>query len=462
MDGARGVVDRAAEVESLAGRGRPLAYVVAFAGRGAKDVTRRYVARWSTVEKVRLEEGGWWHQTMSPLRQREAEATEGRAQEAAEGSVAGVRDRSSLEDVELKTKELTEALPTNQQDAARCALFVPYREQLHWIDKRAYKTHPLYALERWITKYQVLHPKGPVVGFCAGQPVYPRSCVQTLHTKDRWLREMRRVRDKETPCKVVKMSGLSAAAANARASSQGGGGGGGGGGEEAMQEEFDELVASVSYDTAGKNASAPPLETELFGIWQTDSWRPPPARDGIVPKNERGHVDVWNENCLPEGTVHLRLPYIGQLSTKLGIDYAMAMVGFEIRDRRSAPKFDGIVICKASREFQEALLAAHAEDEAARTEKQRWKRELEAAARWRHLLKSIEVRQRLKREYEARAVAAKEEAVNLNSEAVAVKEHLINNQASAAQRRGQKLRAAEAKREEEELVRPADLDYEVI
>jgi xeroderma pigmentosum group C-complementing protein len=67
---------------------------------------------------------------------------------------------------------------------------------------QAYKTHHLYVLERWLNKYETLHPKGPVLGFCAGLPVYPRTCVQTLHTPDRWLREGRKVKQGETPVKV--------------------------------------------------------------------------------------------------------------------------------------------------------------------------------------------------------------------------------------------------------------------
>jgi hypothetical protein len=57
-------------------------------------------------------------------------------------------------------------------------------------------------------------------------------------------------------------------------------------------------------------------------------------------------VDVWDESFLPAGTVHLRYPRIVQIARRLKVDYAPAMVGFEVRGGRSAPKFDGIVICK--------------------------------------------------------------------------------------------------------------------
>lgn len=57
-------------------------------------------------------------------------------------------------------------------------------------------------IDRWLKKYQILYPKGPVLGFCSGHAVYPRTCVQTLHTKERWLREGLQVKAGEVPAKV--------------------------------------------------------------------------------------------------------------------------------------------------------------------------------------------------------------------------------------------------------------------
>jgi len=67
---------------------------------------------------------------------------------------------------------------------------------------QAYRNHSLYVIEKWLTKYQILHPKGPILGFCSGHAVYPRSCVQTLHTRERWLHEGLQVRENEIPAKV--------------------------------------------------------------------------------------------------------------------------------------------------------------------------------------------------------------------------------------------------------------------
>lgn len=70
-------------------------------------------------------------------------------------------------------------------------------------------------------------------------------------------------------------------------------------------------------------------------------------------QNERGQVDVWSEKCLPPGTVHLRFPRLVPVAKKLGINFAPAMVGFEFRNGRSIPVYEGIVVCT---EFKEVIL----------------------------------------------------------------------------------------------------------
>lgn len=62
---------------------------------------------------------------------------------------------------------------------------------------------------------------------------------------------------------------------------------------------------------------------------------------------------MWSEKCLPPGTVHLRFPRIFAIAKRLEIDYAPAMVGFEFRNGRSIPVYDGIVVCS---EFKNAIL----------------------------------------------------------------------------------------------------------
>jgi xeroderma pigmentosum group C-complementing protein len=357
VDAARGIVDGADKIEGAAAACRlPLRYVVAFAGGGAKDVTRRYVTLWFKIDRLRVDQD-WWEATLNPLKQLEAAATaevvtEGRSGLAS--SSGRSNDRSALEDMEMETKTFTEPLPTNQQ---------------------AYRTHHLYVIEKWLTKYQTLYPKGPVLGYCAGYPVYPRACVQVLHTPDYWLREGFKVKSGESPVKVVKA-------------------------RPAPKKESD----APDFELEEQEQKEEKM-TELYGKWQTNPWQPPCAVDGKVPKNERGQVDVWSEKCIPPGTVHLRLPGLVPLVQKLGIDFAPAMVGFEARRGRAYPVYDGLIICE---EFKDLILDANRAQEEERLAKLLKKEEEAAAKRQRHLERTMATRQRLEATYEGNEASTAE------------------------------------------------------
>ncbi|KAH6760089.1 hypothetical protein C2S51_017038 [Perilla frutescens var. frutescens] len=68
------------------------------------------------------------------------------------------------------------------------------------------------------------------------------------------------------------------------------------------------------------------------------------------------------------------------------------MVGFEFRNGRSVPLFEGIVVCA---EFKDAILAAYVEEEERRGAEEKRKTEAQALSRWYQLLSSIITRQRL-------------------------------------------------------------------
>ncbi|CAH9133565.1 unnamed protein product [Cuscuta epithymum] len=377
VDSVNAIVDGEQNVEVAAAACKiPLIYVVAFAGNGAKDVTRRYCTKWYKIRSKRAN-SHWWDEVLEPLKKMMAglddlgylnnevsstgkeSITSGKGvyhSEAFEecsnerrysqsSSMASIPSlsRSDVEDMELETKALTEPMPTNQQ---------------------AYRTHHLYAIEKWLNKYQVLYPKGPVLGFCSGHPVYPRTCVQTLQTKQRWLRDGLQVKANEPPAKILKHS------------------------QKKRTEVFGEDGESSEGDSGGT--------IELYGRWQTEPLSLPPAVNGIVPKNERGQVDVWSEKCLPPGTVHLPLPRVYLVAKRLEIDFAPAMVGFDFRNSRSVPVFKGIVVCA---EFKDAILEAYAEEEERREAVEKHRAEAEALSRWYQLLSSIITRQRLNNAY---------------------------------------------------------------
>lgn len=70
-------------------------------------------------------------------------------------------------------------------------------------------------------------------------------------------------------------------------------------------------------------------ELELFGLWQTSDYIPPIAKDGIVPTNEYGNVDLFKPGMLPVGCVHIVESNAARLCKKLGINYAEAITGNE-------------------------------------------------------------------------------------------------------------------------------------
>jgi xeroderma pigmentosum group C-complementing protein len=112
-----------------------------------------------------------------------------------------------------------------------------------------------------------------------------------------------------------------------------------------QQELGEEIDASAAAN--GASGSGGPPEVKLYGYWQTQPWAPPVAQGGIVPKNDRGNVEVPPlVKALPGGTVHLALPLVWQSCKKLGVDYAPALVGFEVQGGRMVPKIEGVVICE--------------------------------------------------------------------------------------------------------------------
>lgn len=363
VDAANATVDGADKVEAATAACRkPLKYVIAFAGNGAKEVTRRYCVQWYKIASQRIN-SEWWDTVLAPLKKLESGAAGGIVRLEALQEVPPdpgrklnkslaleppvvqpqISSRSSLEDMELEIRALTEPLPTNQL---------------------AYKNHHLYALEKWLNKNQILHPKGPVLGYCSGHPVYPRSCVQMIQSRQKWLREGLQVKTNEIPAKVVKRS-----------------------------------KKVINFQTSEPNVLEEDMgqpTIELYGKWQLEPLQLPHAVNGIVPKNERGQVEVWSEKCLPPGTVHLRLPRLVPVAKRLVIDFAPAMVGFEYRNGRCFPMFEGIVVC---REFKDAIMEAYAEEEERREAEERRRNENQALSRWFQLLSSIVTRQRLKNSY---------------------------------------------------------------
>ena len=137
-------------------------------------------------------------------------------------------------------------------------------------------------------------------------------------------------------------------------------------------------------------------DLELYGFWQTKPFEPPVAKNGKVPRNDYGNVELFQQSMLPIGCVHLRLPNLNKLCRTLGIDCAPAVVGFDAHHGFSHAVYDGWVVCE---EFKDIVIDAFKEDERQNEIKMIEKKKERIWSNWKNLIRSILVRERLKIKY---------------------------------------------------------------
>ncbi|KAJ3145179.1 hypothetical protein HDU89_007500 [Geranomyces variabilis] len=313
-----------------------LSYVVAYEPDfGIKDVTRKYTTQWGArTSRLRLPEGiggeEWWKRSLWFY------------------SKSTREHHDAVEDKQLRSAVVNEAMPKSLA---------------------GFKNHPLYALERHLLKYEAIYPIGPEhqVGVFKGEPVYKRSSVQELHTKEAWLKLGRQVLPDEEPAKHVK----------ARVATI-----------NRMRKIEAERLTGASSDSS---------KSATFGLWQTVEYRAPPiGPDGKIPKNSFGNIELFHENMLPPGAVHLPFAGLVRLAKKLGIEYASAVTGFDFHKGRSTPVIAGIVVAE---EYEEVLMAAFAEDLKRKREVERVKMQKRVYNRWARLISGLMTKERLIREY---------------------------------------------------------------
>ncbi|CAG8644740.1 13994_t:CDS:10 [Ambispora leptoticha] len=308
-----------------------MAYVVAFEkDLFVKDVTRRYASKWGAhTRKLRIpptKDGyDWWQETLS-YRARLYET-----------------ERDKLEDKELSSTETSEAIPMTIS---------------------AFNNHPLYALERHLKKFEILHPKEPILGEIRGEPIYPRECVKQLHTVETWLKEAQEVKEGEQPLKYVKSRAVTLSKKK----------------EDKMAEYFGDA----------------PRESGLYAEWQTVPYNPKHLIDGKIPVNKYGNVDMFKPSMCPIGAVHIPIRGIAKVAKKLEIEFAEAVTGFNFQCHRCAPIIEGIVVAKENEEIVLEAWREHSEIVAAREAAKRRKGTL---ARWRKLVVKMRIRLRVSQQF---------------------------------------------------------------
>lgn len=248
-------------------------------------------------------------------------------------------DMSKEEDELLLQKELEQPLP---KTVGEC------------------KGHPLYVLIRHLLKYEALYPPDcvPLGHLKTGEAIYSRYCVHTLCSRETWLKKARVVKPKQEPYKIVK-----------------------------ALPKYDKLSGMRLKDSA----------LELFGEWQTTEYEPPEAKNGIVPRNEFGNVDLFKKCMLPKGTVHINLPGLNRIARKLNIDCAAAVVGFNFGCRGAVPATEGFVVCA---EYEDTLREAWEAEQVEATKRAFEKREKRIYGNWKKLIKGLLIKEKLSQKYE--------------------------------------------------------------
>lgn len=338
-----------------------ICYTIAFAADGtAKDVTVRYLKKHQLpgktkgmrmpAEKVpiynrkgkvkRYEEYDWFRTVMSTYDKPE-------------------KRRTAADDLEEQT-DLKPFKPAKEAKEVE-------KESLQW-----YKQSAEFVLEQHLRREEALIPGAKTVKtFLAGKgdkvkecPVYRRQDVVACKTVESWHKEGRALKSGQHPMKLVTMRAVTLIRKREM--------------EDALRETGEKLKQG------------------LYSVDQTDWIIPPPIKDGVIPKNAFGNMDVYVPTMVPKGAVHLPLKGTPRLCRKLEIDYAEACTGFEFGKQRAVPVLTGVVVAE---EHELLVRDAWKEDQKEIKRKEDTKRTAASLHWWRKMLLGLRVLERMRIEY---------------------------------------------------------------
>lgn len=342
-----------------------MTYVIGFEADGsAKDVTRRYAKAYnSKTRKMRVDglgltadsnvaTGGgrsspgerWWRRTMRRF------------------AKPYPADVDQIEDNELAAAEAREPMPRNVGD---------------------FKAHPVYALGRHLRRHEVLvpgaQPAGTVGAGSKGplERIYRRRDVRVARSREKWYRLGRVVRAGEEPVKVLPKK------KKARRGMWDD--------EESEQEE--EEGADLDPDKVGLFGEELVVDgTPIYMYEQTEPFVPEPVRNGRVPKNKFGNVDVYVPSMVPAGGAHVLHDRAAHAAFILGIDYAPALTGFKFSGRKGTAVLSGVVVPAEAEEAVRAVIAGMEELEA---EAEAERKARVALRWWKRFLMGLRIRERI-------------------------------------------------------------------
>lgn len=313
-------------------------YVIAFEDdASARDVTQRYTKAYNAkTRKTRVEftkDGeAWWKRALSTYEK------------------PFLEDRDEAEASELTSKIASEGMPRNMDD---------------------FRGHPIYALGRHLHLDQVIYPER-IIGHVSSsgtsskndnlEPVYRRSDVHTVRSAAKWYMLGRDIKIGEQPMKYkLPLKDTRSTGRKKRAASDD---------DDAEQEK-----------------------TALYAEFQTEIYVPPPVVNGRIPKNHFGNIDIYVPSMVPSGGVHVKRPDAIRAAKLLGVDFALAVTGFDFKGKQGTAVIKGIVIAV---EFQEALEEVLTSMEEEKLQAALEARSKKAIVQWRLFLQRLRIAERVK------------------------------------------------------------------
>ncbi|ODV62412.1 Rad4-domain-containing protein, partial [Ascoidea rubescens DSM 1968] len=317
-----------------------LTYVIGFDKFGnIKDITRRYASNYlSKTRRKRIDRvDNWslWYKKMLEKLSKKSNNKKSKLE----------KEIDFLEDLEFKKRDINEGMPNSYQD---------------------FKNHPVYALEEQLKQNEILYPKKAcgtikLKGKNKLLKVYRRENVQKLKSVRAWFISGRILKVGARTLRIRKAKPMKLRGKN-------------------FTRDFDEENEDV----------------RLYAEFQTELYKPPPVKDGKVPKTEYGKIEVFQKSMIPEGGALIREKFAARAAKIIGVDYALAVEGFEFSGRSVTSKIPGIVVAE---EYKEAVLLVCDQLCQEQIEQERNDIEMIALNAWKILINSLVVEDRLNREH---------------------------------------------------------------
>lgn len=395
-----------------ADKNNQLSYVIGFAAEGdAKDVTRRYAKAYNAKTKRTRIDGIAEPAPTIALATAAATASAGATTLSPtttnmKGSKwlaralhfyqeSGETDVDQIEDIELNAIESREPMPRNVAE---------------------FQNHPIYALSRHLRRHEVLVPNATAVGTVSAgakaplERIYRRRDVRMAYSADRWYRLGRVVLPNEIPAKWLPKP---VSRKNNLLDDDDTG--------DRFTEEDEQDLFGDGAGTIGRPHPSP-LGIPLFIPEQTEVYRAPPVRNGRIPKNKFGNIDLYVPSMVPEGGEHIIDDGAARAAFLLGVDYAPALSGFDFKGKKGTAVMRGAVVAKEYAESVRAVLEG-LKDLAAEAEAEL--RTRAALRAWTVFLRGLRIRQRVRD-----AARDRGESVDSDEEDVEKKDNKETGQAS--------------------------------